>query len=176
MDRLNYFAPFQSKLAGHEDQLTRAFLVVLRYVPLAQAASIDLLRERAIDNLNDVIPPISGLVGAVPSFQTQVSTISKSRGRLLSVLLSDETWTPTRELQFSARGARYDGVITYGLESNEHSAADVTWIIVIENKPWSAAIWEGQSNPSEHSIAPDAEIELCKEGVGRFMARADQSA
>jgi len=46
MDRLNYFAPYESKLASHEDQLTRAFLVVLRYVPLAQAVFLELIRER----------------------------------------------------------------------------------------------------------------------------------
>ena len=41
MDRLNYFAPYESKKSWHEDQLTRAFLVVLRYVPMAQAVFLE---------------------------------------------------------------------------------------------------------------------------------------
>ena len=46
MSHLNYCYPYQSRPPEHEDQLTRAFLVLLRLVPLAQAAFLDLIRAK----------------------------------------------------------------------------------------------------------------------------------
>jgi hypothetical protein len=84
MDRLNYFAPYESKAPWHEDQLTRAFLVVIRLVPLAQVALLDLVREGQISAgtvREEIVPPLSALPSALPTIDTQVSRISQSSGR-----------------------------------------------------------------------------------------------
>jgi hypothetical protein len=52
--------------------------------------------------------------------------------------MTDEHWTPGNAIEASGRGARYDGVIYY----------PPGWILVIENKPSSANVWEGQLSPS----------------------------
>ena len=57
MDRLNYFTPY-SRGSRHEDQLTRAFLAVLRLVPSARMAFIDLVRQKQAEIGADCpIPP-----------------------------------------------------------------------------------------------------------------------
>ena len=43
LSRVNFFAPYESAPAGHENQLTRALLVVLRYSPMAHQAWLGLV-------------------------------------------------------------------------------------------------------------------------------------
>ena len=50
MSHMNYFEPFQSKSIKHEDQLTRAFLVVLRYSPSAILMFYDRVQQSIIKN------------------------------------------------------------------------------------------------------------------------------
>jgi hypothetical protein len=52
--------------------------------------------------------------------------------------MTDEHWTPQNIIEVSDRGARYDGLICY----------PPRWILVIENKPWSGNVWEGQLAPN----------------------------
>jgi hypothetical protein len=70
--------------------------------------------------------------------ETQVGSVSAVAGRLVSVVMSDERWLPERQVQPSTRTARYDGVIRY----------EPDWVIVIENKPWSASINPVQADPN----------------------------
>ena len=72
MERLNYFAPYQSKSPHEEDQLTRAFLVVLRYIPLVRANFIDILRQLSIEAGNENrIPDFLALEQSDRSIKTQ---------------------------------------------------------------------------------------------------------
>jgi hypothetical protein len=57
MNYLNYFEPYVSKNPWHEDQLTRAFLVTMRFVPLVQAAFLDLVREAQATAKSEHIVP-----------------------------------------------------------------------------------------------------------------------
>ena len=43
LSRVNFLVPFESAPAGHENQLTRALLVVLRYSPMAHQAWLGLV-------------------------------------------------------------------------------------------------------------------------------------
>lgn len=139
MDHLNYFAPYISKTSYHEDQLTRAFLVVLRYVPLAQASFIDSIREVQFENKSEqIIPPLSDLGSQLTTIESQVQSINQDNGRLVSIVLTNENWMPSGFVKASERGARYDGVIYYAFG----------WILVIENKPNSWNISEKQLNPN----------------------------
>jgi len=139
MERLNYFSPYQSKGAWHEDQLTRAFLVVVRMVPLALAALLDLIRdEQVIRGSESPIPSSTELLTNEVEMQTQKNSIPQTTGRLVSVMMTDEEWKPEQDVVASDRGARYDGILSF----------DPRWIIVIENKPSSQNIWEEQVHPN----------------------------
>src|ERR1022692_3968992 len=151
MNHVNYFAPFESRLPTHEDQLTRAFLVVLRLVPMAQAAFLDLVRDKIPQDSERMIPPLSALQKTC-EFGTQVGKINQSTGTLISVLITDEHWVASKDVAVSDRGARYDGVMYLGPE----------WIVSIENKPRSYNVWEGQLSPN---LPIGSEVEVAKTPV-----------
>lgn len=138
MNFLNYFEPYVSKNPWHEDQLTRAFLVTMRFVPLVQAAFLDLVREAQTSAKSQHIVPAFSALESECSIQTQVGSILQEGGTLVSVLMTDEHWTPQNAIEASERGARYDGLVCY----------PPGWILVIENKPWSNNVWEGQLSPN----------------------------
>jgi hypothetical protein len=88
MERLNYFSSYQSKGAGHEDQLTRAFLVVVRMVPLALAGLLDLIRDQqVVRGSATAIPSSTELLTHDVEIETQKNSISQSTGRLVSVVM-----------------------------------------------------------------------------------------
>jgi hypothetical protein len=139
VDRLNYFNPYQSKGAWHEDQLTRAFLVVVKMVPLALSVFLDLVRDTQEKLKSEMrIPSMTDLLTNDLAVYTQKTELPQNTGRLVSVLMTDEHWTPENAVQRSDRGARYDGVLCF----------DPVWIVVIENKPYSGNIWADQVNPN----------------------------
>src|SRR5580698_10373074 len=108
MELLNYFSPYQSKGAWHEDQLTRAFLVVVRMVPLALAALLDLIRdEQVVRRSESPIPSSTELLTNEVEMQTQKNSIPQTTGRLVSVMMTDEEWKPEQDVVASDRGARY---------------------------------------------------------------------
>lgn len=153
MERLNYFNPYQSKAVGHEDQLTRAFLVVLRMVPHAFCGFLDLIRDKQLLAGNRMpLPSNSDLLTQNSAIQTQCSAVPQKSGQLISVLLTDQDGKELHSVQESARGARYDGVICF----------EETWIIVLENKPRHQDVWLEQVNPSlpseEHKITIDPQL------------------
>jgi hypothetical protein len=174
LERLNYFHPFQSKSPWHEDQLTRAFLVVVRLVPLALFVFLDLVRDKQeAQGAANKLPSMTELLTSDFKLYTQTSSVPQSAGRLVSVLMTDENWTPENAVQNSDRGARYDGVLCF----------DPTWIIVIENKPYSKNIWAEQVNPclpepNEIEIGEDekAVVLLWADVVKRLTALLDVNA
>ena len=148
MDRLNHFTPYNRKESHHEDQLTRALLVTLKYVPMAQALFIDLVREAQIEGGSESpIPPLSYRDSEISSIETQVTKIRAEEGRLVSIVLSDDQWKQTHVVKASSRRAVYDGIILH----------EPGWILIIENKPRSESIWPEQLNPS---LAQDSQIEI----------------
>jgi hypothetical protein len=54
---MNVYEPFERKDPTHEDNLTRAFLIVLKSVPAAHAAFLQLADEGHRLNNGDGIPP-----------------------------------------------------------------------------------------------------------------------
>jgi hypothetical protein len=135
MDRLNYFSPYESKKPDHEDQLTRAFLVVLRHVPLAQISFLEMIRTYQIDTqAENIIPnPLRG-EEMISIIKTQTTKIpAEDATTAISMLMTDKEWRPTQEVTRSDREARYDGVIKYG-----------SYVIAMENKPRSQNIWPEQ--------------------------------
>jgi len=152
MERLNYFNPYQSKGAWHEDQLTRAFLVAARMVPLVLSVLLDFIREEQVARGPEMKLPSTTELLANVEILTQQTTVPQTTGRLISVVMTDETWTPEGDVMASDRGARYDGVLSF----------DPLWIVVIENKPSSNDIWEKQVHPNLPAVH---EIEIDKKAI-----------
>jgi hypothetical protein len=126
-DRLNFFEPWDHRPACHEDQLTRALLVVLRYCPIAHQAWLSLFeRNRALYSLPR------------PIFDTQRGKILRSEGRPatdepiegISVFCSADAPSEAPPVLESDRLQILDGIIRYGddivvvLESKLDGPAD----------------------------------------------------
>ena len=140
-DRLNFFEPWERLPANHENQLTRALLVVLRYCPIAQQAWLSLVdRDEATAQRLTLhsLPP--------PTFDTQRAKILRSECqptdynesiRGISVLCAPDAapdaMSETRNVVLeSDRGMVLDGIIRYGddvvvvLESKVVESADAS--------------------------------------------------
>ena len=117
---LNYFQPYESLPAGHENQLTRALVVVLRLSPMAHAvwlrrvdAALVLHELPAVDwrvQRRDIVP------GGPPADFDGL--------RVISVFLSGERADAGGAVEASDRGQVLDAVALYGTEL----------AIVVENK------------------------------------------
>lgn len=131
-NHMNVFEPYVSKAAHHEDTLTRAFLLVLRGVPVAHAAWLSLVDRAHRLNKGAGVPPLYGL--GAPVVASQTSAVSDGVRRVLSVVQTDEDYFREVDATASERRQVLDGVVTY----------DDALAIVIENKPSRGNIWEGQ--------------------------------
>lgn len=153
LKRLNYFSPYENQPPWHEDQLTRSFLVLLKYVPLAQVAFLDLVKE-ASDRLCQEIEfnSFSFFEGEL-LMENQTKKIKPNAKRVFSVVITDENWKRDDEVKESERSAVYDAVVYLPNEM----------VFVIENKPSSRNIWEEQLNISKESlpkVEEDEKIEI----------------
>ena len=139
MARANLLKPFSSLPPQHENRLTWAFLVALKYDPLLQ----NLLRELVESKL----PPEARErrnFWEPARVLTQTKEIDPSTSRLVSILLTDETIQDVR-VRWSNRDAVYDGAIEFpdGLT------------LIVENKPSHGNVWEEQLSPSRSSFSGD---------------------
>lgn len=118
-DRLNFFSPFEGLDAGHENQLTRALLVVLRLSPLAHAAWLKLVA--ADRDLHKLLPA---------RFDTQRRALrhadeADEPAELISVFLApEEPPSGGGVIAASDRRQVLDAVVDYGGEL----------IVAVENK------------------------------------------
>jgi hypothetical protein len=137
---LNVFIPYENKPLHHEDQLTRAFLILLGSTKIVEILFIEILRERMGQSGITLLPPSPiNDSGGVVSIETQISSSTKGRlqgenGRLVSVILTDELLKPEHRVERTGRVAIYDGFLR--LKPN--------WVIVLENKPSHTNIWVQQ--------------------------------
>jgi hypothetical protein len=121
---LNVFRPYERWPPGHEDQLTRAAMIVMRAVPLARDAFLHRLG----------LEPSAVLPGVQVDMQTRAvledsgvqAEASLSVRRLVSAFLSPDDRKPReqRAVEHRARGQRLDGVLRFGDEL----------VVVIESK------------------------------------------
>lgn len=130
-DHLNLYKPYQRKNAGHEDALTRAFLIVLRGVPVAHAAWLNLVDQAHRANQGTGVPPLHAL--PIPKVYMQTAAVPEDATRVISLVQTDEEVFRETDAKSSDRRQVLDGVMGYG---------DLA--IVVENKPSHSAIWEGQ--------------------------------
>ena len=149
MNRLNYFNPYDSKAGSHEDQLTRAYLVLLKHSSHALFTFIDYARSNQKTSGDEKPISLIDLLDQDWDFETQKGNPVIDTNYLLSVLITDEQLkTADSNVKPSERNARYDGVITFGKSLT----------IIIENKPRSSNVWFGQLNPSRQNLADDTAV------------------
>ena len=148
MERLNIFNPFRHKSHEHEDRLTWAFLVVLKYDPLLQNFLREMVLAKAGLPLED---SNNGVTWEPAVVSTQTKRIENTPALLISVLLTDKSLQKEVEVKWSDREAIYDGVVEYpnGLT------------LIIENKLRHVDVCEEQLSPSKNSF-PEGDIKDVK--------------
>lgn len=134
---MSVYEPYRTD-GTHEDNLTRAFLIVVRAVPLAHATWLSLVRagHREADRIprdGDARVPELHELGEV-EVDTQHSGPIGGVNRVVSVLMTDEEFFLERVLVRSTREQRLDGVVRYGREL----------ALVVENKLAHQQVWEQQ--------------------------------
>jgi hypothetical protein len=144
MNRLNYFNPYDSKSGSHEDQLTRAYLVLLKHSSHAFFTFIEYARTEHKTSGKERLITIIDFLEQGWEIETQKGNPVINTDYLLSILITNsQVTTATASVRSSERNARYDGIITFGNNLT----------MVIENKPRSGNVWFGQLNPSRQNLA-----------------------
>ena len=144
MNRLNYFNPYDSKSGSHEDQLTRAYLVLLKHSSHAFFTFIEYARSEHKTSGKERPISIIDFLEQGWEIETQKGNPVINTDYLLSILITDsQVTTIAASVRSSERNARYDGIITFGNNLT----------VVIENKPRSGNVWFGQLNPSRQNLA-----------------------
>ena len=143
MDHLNIFNPYQIP-GHHENQLTRAYLVLLKLSSHALFTFMEYCRE-SHKTLDDEKPiSTNEFLEQGWKFETQRGNPEINSDYLVSVLITDsQIKTTEASIQSSERNAIYDGIITFGNNLT----------VVIENKPRSDNVWFEQLNPSRQNLA-----------------------
>lgn len=131
VDHLNIFEPYERKTAGHEDALTRAFMLVLRGVPVAHAAWLHLVDVAHRANRGGGVPRLHEL--PAPQVNMQTAAIPDGVHRIISLVQTDEQVFKEGDAFPSDRRQVLDAVVAYG-----------ELAVVVENKPAHGNIWEGQ--------------------------------
>ena len=141
MDRLNCFNAYNNKELHHEDQLTRAYLILLKYSFHTFSAFLSYVQQ---ENINDEhkINFLNLLEDENWNFETQRSNPNIHTNLLGSILMTDQNLEKHDLIQSSNRNARYDGLITFGTQLT----------LIIENKPRSQHVWNKQLNPSKENL------------------------
>jgi hypothetical protein len=122
---LNVFEPYRELSRGHEDQLTRAAMIVLRLVPLARETLLAAIGESSQSQLPDCIVDMQATNLVDPS-EENLAGGAVERGRLVSVFLTPdiEPFDVAEEITDIDNGQRFDGVLRF----------DPDLVVVVESK------------------------------------------
>ena len=147
MNRMNYFNSFKTKDDEHEDQLTRAYLVLLKHSSHAFFTFFEYCRnELKVDKKESPITLLDYLQDDW-IIETQRSNPDITTDNLISILITDKNLpydkrSTSNKVEADKRNAVYDGVITFGKKLT----------MIIENKPDARNVWIEQLNPSENGL------------------------
>ena len=139
-DHLNFFAPYERAAAWHENQLTRALLVVLRYSPLAHQQWLRLVAPRfELTDLSEAT--FATQRQRVLEVETEVPEGDSVAG--ISVFLAPDAAILAASVEASDRKQVLDGVVTYGTDL----------VVVIENKITFGALTDQPHRINLHGSA-----------------------
>ncbi|HEV3095063.1 MAG TPA: hypothetical protein VGY30_11180 [Solirubrobacteraceae bacterium] len=122
---LNVFEPYRELGRSHEDQLTRAAMIVLRLVPMAREALLQAIGEPSQSRLPDCVVDMQATNLVDPSEESAAGG-EVERERLVSVFLTPDTEPVdiSPEITEIDRGQRFDGVLRF----------DPELVVVLESK------------------------------------------
>lgn len=122
---LNVFEPYRELGRSHEDQLTRAAMIVLRLVPMAREALLQAIGEPSQSRLPDCVVDMQATNLVDPSEESAAGG-EVQRQRLVSVFLTPDTEPVdiSPEITEIDRGQRFDGVLRF----------DPELVVVLESK------------------------------------------
>jgi hypothetical protein len=122
---LNVFEPYAELGRGHEDQLTRAAMIVLRMVPLAREALLQAIGEPGLSQLPDCVVDLQAAHLVDPA-EERCGAGAIRRARLVSLFLTPDFEPPAiaGEIVETDRGQRFDGVLRF----------DPELVVLIESK------------------------------------------
>jgi hypothetical protein len=122
---LNVFEPYRELASHHEDQLTRAAMIVLRMVPLAREALLQAIGEASLSGLPECTLDMQA-THVRPDSDGEHESDPAARGRLVSVFLTPdiEPFPLAEEVTETDRGQRFDGVLRF----------DPELVVVVESK------------------------------------------
>jgi len=128
-DALNYFEPYERLPPGHENQLTRALLVVLKLSPMAHASWL----RRVDPSLALAELPSATLTTQSRAIRSGGDQAGDPEGpRVLSVFLGPEVAQTDGVVRESDRGQVLDAILDY----------DGELVVVVENKIAEADHWQ----------------------------------
>jgi hypothetical protein len=121
---LNVFEPYRELASHHEDQLTRAAMIVLRMVPLARETLLRAIGEGSLSGLPECSLDMQATHVVEPDGPDGEQ--APARGRLVSVFLTPdiEPFALAEEVTETDRGQRFDGVLRF----------DPELVVVVESK------------------------------------------
>jgi hypothetical protein len=121
---LNVFEPYRELASHHEDQLTRAAMIVLRMVPLARESLLQAIGEGSLSGLPECSLDMQATHVVEPGSAN--GELAPARGRLVSVFLTPdiEPFALAEEVTETDRGQRFDGVLRF----------DPELVVVVESK------------------------------------------
>lgn len=122
---LNVFEPYRDLPRGHEDELTRAAMIVLRLVPLARETLLHAIGEPSQAQLPDCVVDMQATNIVDPS-EENLAGGQVRRGRLVSVFLTPdiEPFDIAEEITDIDDNQRFDGVLRF----------DPDLVVVLESK------------------------------------------
>jgi hypothetical protein len=123
---LNVFEPYRELSSSHEDQLTRAAMIVLRMVPLARETLLQAIGERSQSTLPQCTLDMQATHIVEPDGTAARGGDPIQRERLVSVFLTPdiEPFDLAEEITDTDRGQRFDGVLRF----------DPELVVVVESK------------------------------------------
>ena len=157
MNKLNAFAARYPE--GSENRLTWALMALLRLVPLACAAFVDLVRARQErQGSARPVPALTAMRGCRTHIETQVSHLQARAGRLVAVGITSEGGDVNEEIKAEPRGATYDGVMTFEPPERDFGGNDAhePVTLTVESKLGSS-VGAWQLRPSESHLPPPDE-------------------
>lgn len=140
MTQINFFHSNQSKDAHHEDQLTWAFLTLLKYAPTVFQYFYESVCEgyQYEEGSEHKLAPFAQFIKEDIDFETQVQSKQFETSQILSVLFTNENLKMESEVAPRDRTATYDGVISIGDKLT----------MIIAHKSDSKDVWEDQLKPA----------------------------
>ena len=154
MNKLNVFAGPRYP-EGSENRITWALMTLLRLVPMACVAFVDLVRACHERQGGVPIRALTAMSGCRTHIGTQVSHLQARAGWLVAVGITREGGDVNVEIEAKPRKAIYDGVVTFEPPDRGRGAIDssepVTLTVESKLDP-SVGAW--QLMPSESHLPP----------------------